>query len=206
MARPRQVSDEEIVAATARVVTREGPFAFTLAQVGREAGISAPGIVQRFGGKRQLLLALARRSRSVPAESFARARRDHASPLDALAEGLVLMMPPFDTPESFAHNLAFLQVDLTDPEFHGHAVAFFDAFRAGVRALLQEALDAKELAPCDVDELARVVEVTYNGAVIVWAIRREGDAAGSLRRDVALVLSPWRAKPRRPSPSRRGTP
>src|SRR5262245_53218875 len=56
--RPRAIADADILTATHRAVTRVGPMRLTLADVAREAGVSPATLVQRFGSKRQLLLAL----------------------------------------------------------------------------------------------------------------------------------------------------
>lgn len=194
MGRPRSVSDDDILEATARVVAREGARRFTLAQVGEEAGLSAPGLVQRFGGKRQLLLALSERSRREPGEAIARARARNPSPLDALVEGLADAMGPLTTPEEVARSLDYLALDMSDPEFHGHALAFFRALREEVRRTLEDARAAGELDALDLDKLARAVEVAFNGSVITWAIHRHGTLREALRHDVAAVLAPYRRR------------
>ena len=56
--RPRATSDEDLLAATHRVVSRLGPN-LTLADVAKEAGVSPATLMQRFGSKRGLLLAFA---------------------------------------------------------------------------------------------------------------------------------------------------
>ena len=56
MARPRTISDEELIAATVRVMSRLGPVKMTLAAVAEEAGVTAATLVQRFGSKRRLML------------------------------------------------------------------------------------------------------------------------------------------------------
>ena len=193
MGRPRSVSDEQILQATMRVVAREGPLRFTLAQVGEEAGLSAPALVQRFGGKRQLLLALSARSRREPGDTLRAARAAHPSALDALVEGLAGAMAPLRTPKEVARSLEYLALDMADPEFHEHALVFFDAMRAEVAALLQEARTQGELArQADVVALARACEVAFNGSVITWGVRQDGDLADALRRDIAAVLAPSR--------------
>ena len=57
--RPRTTSDATILAALTRVISRIGPAKLTLADVAAEAGHSRAGLVQRFGSKRGLLLAVA---------------------------------------------------------------------------------------------------------------------------------------------------
>ncbi|HEX6032044.1 MAG TPA: helix-turn-helix domain-containing protein, partial [Tepidiformaceae bacterium] len=56
--RPRTISDAEILAGAARVLSRLGPGRMSLGHVGREVGLSPATLLQRFKSKRGLLLAL----------------------------------------------------------------------------------------------------------------------------------------------------
>src|SRR5947209_3188918 len=82
--RPRKESDEEVYAATMRAMSRLGPGALTLAEIGAEAGVTAGALVQRFGSRRALLLALSRHAAGGAAELVRGLAREHASPLAAL--------------------------------------------------------------------------------------------------------------------------
>ncbi len=87
----------------------------TLAAVAREVGLVPGTLVQRFGSKRGLLVALAARSVHDPAALYERARAGHASALAALEAFAVGTMSDMSTPERYANHLAFLCMDLTDP-------------------------------------------------------------------------------------------
>ena len=67
--RPRATSDEDLLKAVHAVVTRLGPN-LTLADVAKEAGVSAATLVQRFGSKRGLLLAFAALAETGTDEEF----------------------------------------------------------------------------------------------------------------------------------------
>jgi AcrR family transcriptional regulator len=189
MARPRTVDDEVVLAAAAEVVNRVGPSRLTLQRVADEVGLSAPTLVQRFGSKRGLLLAMGDQAAAGWPETFAAARARTDSPLDALVEALVDLTAHVATPEALANSIAFLQIDLSDPEFHERAVASMRRMRELMAELLGEAVDAGEL-PDDTDTagLADSVMNTYNGALITWAIFREGTLAERLRRELTHVL------------------
>ena len=88
MPRPRILSDEQVLAAVARVLLRLGPR-FTLADAGAEAGLSPATLLQRFGSKRGLLLAFARAAAADAEGPFERARAERKSPLGALELALV---------------------------------------------------------------------------------------------------------------------
>ena len=79
-------------------------------------------VSQRFGTKRNLLLAVASQGTSSIDESFASARAAHDSPLDALLSCCADATRFYGTPEELSNHLAFFQIDLTDPDFHRLAV------------------------------------------------------------------------------------
>ena len=72
--RPRLASDADILAAAGRAIGRVGPVELTLADVAGELGLSPATLVQRFGSKRGLLLALAAQCAAGVEECFTRAR------------------------------------------------------------------------------------------------------------------------------------
>jgi AcrR family transcriptional regulator len=190
--RPRAASDAQILEATARAVTRLGPARLTLADVAREAGLSPATLVQRFGSKRGLLLALAATAAGSVDDCFAAVRAAHPSPLAALLAAATHMTRFTTTPEEMANHLAFLQIDLSDPDFHRLALDSSRDILAGYRALLDEAVAAGELAPCDTARLARAVGALAGGSLIAWAIHREGTAEAWVREDLATLLGPYR--------------
>ena len=175
--RPRRVEDREILAAAARVIGRLGPTRFTLADVGAEVGLAAPTLVKRFGTKRKLLLALASQGTSWADDWFARVRARNQDPLDAVIDAATTMARAVESPLVLANHLAFLQIDLSDPEFHALAEAQAVRALAGYEALLADAVRQGQLVDVDVARLARAVNATSSGALIAWAILREGTAA-----------------------------
>ncbi len=193
LGRPRTVTDEAVLAALARAISRVGPARLTLADVAAEAGIAAPTIAQRFGSKRNLLLAFAAQAPRQLEESFARARASHASPLAALLSDPLGAAQAMDSPSALAHHLAFLQLELADPEFHRHVLDHARVAREQIRLLLEAAVEHGELRPCDTKSLARAIHVTYNGTLITWAIFRQGRLASRLRQELEFILKPFRA-------------
>lgn len=189
--RPRKASDEEVFAAAQRVMMRRGPAQLTLAEIAGEAGLTAGALVQRFGSRRGLLVAMMAAQPEEIRRRFAALGAAHASPLAALrayAEGMARMGDP---PGMFAHHLGWLQVDLSDPELRGHLREQARAAREGIRGLLEEAAAAGELVPgTDAGEVARAVEVTLGGSLLAWAFHQEGPAAAWLRHDLEALLRP----------------
>lgn len=116
--RPRTVDDGQILEAAGRIIAQRGPGRFTLADVGAEIGLSAAALVRRFGSKRGLMLALARAASESVDACFATVRQAHASPIEALLAAATDMTRYIRGPEEMANHLAFLQTDLSDPDFY----------------------------------------------------------------------------------------
>jgi AcrR family transcriptional regulator len=189
--RPK-VSEQEIFAAAGRIMSRVGPAQLMLADIAAEAGLTAGALVQRFGSKRDLLLAVSAHAAETTPALFADLRAAHASPLAALRAYGDCMAAMGESPSALAHHLAYLQMDLTDPDFHRHTMTQAHATRAALRDLVAAAVDARELSGnVDPDALARTVEVTVGGSLMAWAFYREGRAADWVREDLDAVLRPY---------------
>jgi AcrR family transcriptional regulator len=202
--RPRATSDSAILAATHRAVTRVGPMRLTLADVAREAGVSPAALVQRFGSKRQLLLALvAAGSGEVEDQWASIVTLAKQSPLQALYAYAECMAGLAPTPEVLANQLSFLQMDLVDPEFHRLALEHARGTLGFLQKTLADAVAKGELAPCDTKRLARAVQATVGGSLMQWAIDREGKLRKRLREDLETLLQP-RSPARATRPRRRG--
>ena len=192
--RPRTVSDEQIILATQRVMSQLGPTKLTLAAVAKEAGLSAATLVQRFGSKRGLMRALWASALGGVDDCFEVQRSSHTSALDALLDAALMMPRGTHSPDEMANSLAFLHIDLTDPEFYPHMLVLSERTEAGYRALLDEALRRGELVKCNTAQLARAVSAIAGGSLISWGVFRTGTAERWVRADLEMLLAPYRRK------------
>lgn len=197
MGRRKVTPDADVLAATIRVISRIGPARLTLADVAAEAGLAPATLLQRFGSRRGLLLAVAQQGAGGVDECFARVRSAHRSPLEALCASLAEMTCLAETPEAMANSLAFLEIDLTDADFHRLALQNSRSTLAGYRALLDDAIAAGEIVPCDTARLARALGAMCSGSMLSWAILREGTVTQWLRDDIETLLGPWRVRSRK---------
>ncbi len=189
--RPRGVDDAVILRAAADVIGRVGPMGLTLAVVAREVGLVPGTLVQRFGSKRGLLLALAEQSAKNAEALPGRVRERHQSALQALEALMVEPMASMTTPETYANHLAFLCVDLTDPQFRGHALTMHESQTQAIEALLAESLLSGELrAGTDTVALAGSVQAITSGAGLLWALDRRGTLEQRIRQELDNVLAP----------------
>ena len=162
-----------------------------LADVAAEVGIAPATLVQRFGSKRKLLLALAAHAASTVGEQFGTIRAANPSPLAAIRSLADCMACFADTPEALSNGLAFLQMDLSDPDFYRHALVNARAIHREIASLLDEAAEAGELLRCDSARLARAIQSLLNGAMLNWAIHREGTVQQWMRDDLDTLLKPF---------------
>ena len=120
--RPRKVSDEQVFAAAHRATNRLAPSELTLAEIAKEAGVTAGALAQRFGSKRLLLLALARGAADSTGGFIAELKTAHKSPLAAvlayaecmaqLAQSVIEQCGDECTPEKFRDLLTTAASDI----------------------------------------------------------------------------------------------
>lgn len=190
--RRQKVTDEDVFAAAQRAMSTRGPHELTLADIATEAGVTPGRLVQRYGSKRALLVALSERFAGSAGPVFAGLRASHSRPLAALRAYAVCMADLAPSPEALLRNLAYLQGDLADETMWRHLVENARATRREIEALLAEALALGELRrQTDVQSLARTVETTISGSLMSWATYREGRAAAWIATDLEAVLAPW---------------
>src|SRR5262245_1896573 len=194
MPRPRTTSDDAILAAAFKVISRLGLANATLADVAREVNLSPATLMQRFGSKRGLLLALAKMGVDSVDDCFAAVRAEHKSPLATLIAAATFMARHTTSPEELANGLAFLQMYVSDPEFHRLALENSTRILAGYRTLIKAAIAERELIPCNPTSLARAVNATAAGSLISWAIHRQGKAMKWVESDLAALLVRYRVK------------
>ena len=191
-ARPRKVSDDDVFMAAQRAMSRLGPGELTLADIAREAGVTAGLLVQRFGSKRELMLALSERFSGGTAEMFAALRQAHRSPLAAIRAYGDGMAHLASSPAALARNFAYLQIDLTDPAFRAHLSKQARATRLELQRLVRDAIAANELTPAtNPRQLARTIEAVVAGSMMSWAFYQEGTASKWMRHDLDAILKPY---------------
>ena len=193
--RPRKVDDHAVFAAMQRVMQRVGPAELTLGAIAGEAGLTAGALVQRFGSKRRLMIALARHAAEGSRDLDAAVRRGRRSPLAALRACAAMWAELAPGPEAATRNLAYLLNDLTDPALYEQLRTQARATRQWYEQLIREAVAIGELEKgTSPRRLARLIEATLNGSLLSWMTYREGSAAAWLRRDLEAVLKPHRPR------------
>ena len=206
--RPRKASDDEVFTAVVRTMSRLGPSELTLADIAAEAGLTAGALVQRFGSKRALLLALSERFAHSTAAMFEGLRAADPSPIATIYAYADCLAQMGTSPDVLAHHLSWLQQDLTDPDFRRFTLIQARASRQELQRLVEEARRLGALKrSVHAAHLARAIEVTVGGSLMAWAVHQEGKATAWMRHDLDGLLLPLltrRARTaRRPAPRRR---
>lgn len=191
-ARRKKISDSAVFDAIVRVMMRAGPVELTLAAIAAEAGLTASALVQRFGSKRELLLAHARFAATtgdIGLEPPASRRRSALSVLRGSVDPFAQLAA---SPEAALRNLAYLQRDLGDPALYGNLRKMNRMARQHYRKLIADAVAAGELRPdTPVATLSRAMEVALLGSFLTWTIYREGSAKHWIRKDLDAALRPY---------------
>ena len=189
--RAPKATDSEIFGAVALATSRIGPDRMTLEEVAREVGVTPSALVQRFGSKRDLMLAAVRHWNEAGEDPIAVLRSRNPSALATLRDYAACVAGGVADPEAMANQLAMLQLDVADPEFRAEAARFFRGERATLRGWLEEAAREGALSPdADRDRLAAAIQVSLAGWRILWSIVREGDAEEAAAEVLETVLGP----------------
>jgi AcrR family transcriptional regulator len=189
--RLRKAEDTDVFAAMVRVMMRVGPAELTLAAIAKEVGITAGALVQRFGSKRELMLAHARYAAATLDIGFGPPGKRTNSALSAIYECATDFARLAQTPRAALRNLAYLQRDLADPALRRNLLRLQRAARAYYEQLVADAIGAGDLrAETDVRGLARTIEVMLGGSFLAWTLYREGPASAWLGEDLKAVLRP----------------
>ncbi|HSA55969.1 MAG TPA: helix-turn-helix domain-containing protein, partial [Gemmatimonadaceae bacterium] len=121
-------------------MSRLGPAELTLAEIAAEAGVTPGAIVQRFGSKRALLLAIWQGVADTTGDLIRGLRDAHASPLAAVHAYAECMADLASSPAAVVRNRAYLQADLADDDFRAHLQAQARATREGLTELIRAAI------------------------------------------------------------------
>jgi hypothetical protein len=142
-----------------------------------------------------LLLDLAEGAAASAGDFIRQLGAAHRSPLAAIREYAECLAHLAASPSALARNLAYLQIDLSDPDFRKHLEVQARATREGMEELLAAAVAAGELVrSTDVHALARTVDVTLSGSLMTYATYQDGTAVKWLRDNCDLVLAPYLKK------------
>ncbi|OBY90395.1 TetR family transcriptional regulator [Pseudomonas sp. AU11447] len=185
MARTKTVSDAAILDAAMALMVREGPESVTFAAVGREVGLCAATLVQRYATKADFLRAVLLRAWDQLDEQTARLDESTELSPEGAIRMLVAMFPVGEGEADYAEGLLILREDMRDPLLRERGARWGATLAA---ALGRRLSDDPQRQPI----LGRLMASQWQGAQLWWAFERRGDPAsaigGELRRWCDVVL------------------
>lgn len=200
--RPKTASDDVILDAAARVLSRVGPARMRLEDVAREVGLAPATLLLRFKSKRNLLLAVAEHGITGMAAHFRERRQRSGSPLHAVTDVCDCMRELAEAPQQLANLLAFHQLSLEDPEFRAVAARHDAALEREMLRLLDESRARGEMVECCTKALARAVIAIVRGSLLTWsAIGGHESPDTWVKTDLETLIGPYRrTEAARPTP------
>lgn len=185
MARTKTVSDEAILDAAMALMVRAGPEAVTFAAVGREVGLSAATLVQRYASKAEFLRAVLLRAWDRLDEQTACLDESAALSPEGAVRMLLALFPVGEGESDYAEGLLILREDMRDPLLRERGACWGAALAA---ALGRRLSDDPQRQPV----LGRLMASQWQGSQLWWAFERQGDPAtvigGELRRWCDVLL------------------
>jgi AcrR family transcriptional regulator len=190
VARPRKISDDELLAAAATALGRYGPR-FTLAQIAEIAGVATATAAARVGSKHELLRWMTTAATQNLATAVAAVAARAPDPVAAVRAGATVGIEGVEDPATIANHLAQFGVDLGDPELRAEVARMWEVHRHGLERLIAAA-DLPGAPPPAV--AARILVALGHGTQVQWAVAPDGSLRDRLTADIEAVLTAW-AKP-----------
>jgi AcrR family transcriptional regulator len=183
MPRPKFLSDIDVLEAALRIVHDDGPEALTFGRLAQASGLSASTLVQRFGGKAELMRAtLSQAWDQLDAQTETLAASMPHTPEGAVA--MLVALSGYGGIEAHADGLRVLREDFRDPVLRARGAAW--------RRALSAALEARfEGGPTGIGEM---LASQWQGQLIWWGFDPQGsveaDVEHALRRVIAALIPP----------------
>lgn len=191
MPRTRIIDDNAVLDAAIEIVTQQGIEKLTFQSLSARINLSPSTLVQRFHTKQQLLAAAVERG-FQDAQSILQHDGGYNSPLAKVHSALIEMATVVGSVKEYAHGQAFFQLALTDKKIYNKLRESTSAIQQDIKQLLDEAVAAKELRPCDTDELAHTMQAVYEGAITTWIIYQQNDIETWMKKRLSAVTKPYR--------------
>jgi AcrR family transcriptional regulator len=163
-------------------MTRFGPEALTLAELGGVVELSAATLLQRFGSKDNLKRVALEYAWDRLDEATATADASAPETPEGAIAVIAALWPAADATPDFAGGLLLLREDLRDPVLRARGVAWLDtlALALGRRITTDPAQRRK---------LGRLMVSQWQGTQIWWAFSRKGAAAEMIAGDLREWLA-----------------
>lgn len=168
MVRPREFQDEAIFYGVYRALCKKGYGQLALTDITHEINISPAALMKRFGSKKNLFLAYSDYVIEITRQSFQDASRSDQSRIDALKAVFKHSTSRMNHPVELANHTSFYLEGTADPDLlekTRYRLRLIDEF---TRQMLDQAITNREIMPCDVASVSRVLQAAISGAMLIW--------------------------------------
>ncbi|OKO84680.1 TetR/AcrR family transcriptional regulator [Bradyrhizobium sp. AS23.2] len=180
MARPKTISDEQVLDILFETLMESGPGGLTFVCAAKACGLSPATLVQRYGDREALVLAILLRAWDrLDAETEAADAEEALTPEGAI-NLLLRLMPPETAERDTSNGLLLLREDIRNPVLRSRGAAWGHCLAEALgRRLSQDRAQGKRLGW----QMARL----WQGAHTWWAFTREEPPEQAIRR----ALEDW---------------
>lgn len=199
MARPRSVSDEELIEAALEILIARGPKGLTFESLAQKVGLVPAALVRRFTSKQNLLLQIDRFALERSNTQLEKAMAEHDSPIEAIIAGFVMELSFATSIERYIHGQEYLLMDLGDKTLYANYHTSFHQRHQRVVELIKKAQARGEIsANLDAQEYAQFLQTILHGVGQVWAMDQKGTVEDYINHYVRLALKPYQTNITKP--------
>lgn len=174
MARNKTIPDEQVLDTILETLLETGPAGLTFARASKSCGLSPATLVQRYGNREALVLAVLLRAWGRLDHQTAMADQQEPVTPDGAIALLMRLMPPETTERDMTNGLLLLREDIRIPQLRVRGAAWGHQLAAAL---------GRRLSP-DLEEGKRLgwqMASIWQGAHTWWAFTREQPAARAIR-------------------------
>lgn len=168
MARPRAFQDESIFYGVFRSLCKKGYGQLALTDITQEINISPAAITKRFGSKKNLFLAYSDYVIELTKQAFQDAHLSNLPRIEALKTVFKQSNKRMDHPVELANHTSFYLEGTADPDLLAKTQYRLRLIDENIQQMLNQAIMNKELIPCDVAVVSRVLQAAISGSILIW--------------------------------------
>lgn len=192
MARPRKTGDDTLLDHAEATLRERGVAGLTLQAVAGRAGVSAAGLVKRFGSKRGMLVAIDRRWLDRLADVLDAVVADRAGPVERVRGLALVWFAGMDDRTIVVNVLSALANDLLDDELRGLLGQGWGLLAGRIEQEIAAAHAAGELlrSPPPTQAAALLLALA-EGIRLTWAVNPAGGLMSRAEYDIDHLLRCW---------------
>lgn len=181
MARPRSVSDDDLLDAATALMHHTAPADLTFAALAKATGLSPATLVQRFGTKDAMIeAALLRAWDQLDARTASADARCALTPQGAI--DLLVGLSDYGDHERYAEGLLLLREDIRNPVLRARGEAWGRALTTALGRRLTADAERQR-------QLGRLMASQWQGALLWWGFSRDGEIAAFVADELAAFLA-----------------